>query len=474
MRLFFLIRAVVALAGIASVSALALNYVSKDGDMIWLRRDDPAQAFALDGVWRSRGYGWLWSVEDGSVNVYDESGDLCLKNDRRSFELDDPEMALEVSDDGKTIRVLMDDDQYRYVFDRIDALPAACHIQPPSDPLAVFDAVVTTLTAHYAFFGARNIDWEKAVEAERAKVSADTSDWQLFKTISRLLSHFRDSHVSLEGTIGDDDLEYEPAAEVRSRASIGEKPPTVLPDAPSGYWNPKVVSELLGDTERSGADGDITYGLIGGDIGYLGIGSMSGYSPSAVDRTMRRAAAMFRDAKAVIVDVSTNDGGYDTIARRIAGHFAAERAVAYYKYPGDAETVESQPIYVEPSEELVFAGPVYVITSGRTVSAAEIFVLAMRALPNVTQIGETTDGSLSDILSKPLPNGWSLSLSNEVYLDSNGVGWEGSGIPPQVALPVVSAPESERDLKAAQLLVDHVRSLAAESASTAQTGPNPS
>ena len=64
--------------------------------------------------------------------------------------------------------------------------------------------------------------------------------------------------------------------------------------------------------------------------------------------------------------------------------------------------------------------------------------MAMRALPNVTHVGQKTRGALSDELSKSLPNGWSLNLSNEIYLDSKGRRWEGKGIPPQIALEVFS------------------------------------
>lgn len=52
------------------------------------------------------------------------------------------------------------------------------------------------------------------------------------------------------------------------------------------------------------------------------------------------------------------------------------------------------------------------------------------ALPNVTRIGTPTYGVLSDMLEKHLPNGWSFSLSNEVYLAVDGKLYEGLGIPP--------------------------------------------
>jgi C-terminal processing protease CtpA/Prc len=40
------------------------------------------------------------------------------------------------------------------------------------------------------------------------------------------------------------------------------------------------------------------------------------------------------------------------------------------------------------------------------------------------------------MLTKPLPNGWAVTLSNEVYLDADGKAWEARGIPPKIAIPV--------------------------------------
>jgi carboxyl-terminal processing protease len=55
-----------------------------------------------------------------------------------------------------------------------------------------------------------------------------------------------------------------------------------------------------------------------------------------------------------------------------------------------------------------FAKQVVLITNDRTVSAADVFALMMSELPNVTIIGEPTNGSYSDIYSKKLPNGWRI------------------------------------------------------------------
>ena len=454
-RRSLIVSAAVAVAAVVAVAALTPIGAATGAD--------------LEGVWRSRGYGWVWDVKDGRVKPYDESGStLCLPSSRRRFDLDDPDAKLEMSPDKKTIRILMDDDQFRYAFDRIEALPAPCIADPRTDPVSVFDAAVATLTAHYAFFDTRKIDWDAAVQTERSKITAKTKGIELFKAISRLLSNFRDSHVSLEGEIGDDELEYAPGEDpkVLAQATRSAQPAVAVADEVSEYWNPRAAEDLLGDTEESAVDDDIVYGLIDDDIGYLGIRSMSGDSKSEIDTALRKALKLFKGTKALIIDVSSNDGGYDMTARTVAAHFAASRTLAYFKYPGDFGESERQAIFVAPSGGERYAGPIYLIAGRNTVSAAEIFVLSMRALPNVTQIGELTDGSLSDMLSKPLPNGWSLSLSNEVYLDSKGIGWEGVGIPPDVAITMRSGfrDPTERDIAAVRKVVDHIRAMAREHA----------
>jgi len=70
------------------------------------------------------------------------------------------------------------------------------------------------------------------------------------------------------------------------------------------------------------------------------------------------------------------------------------------------------------------------------VSGGEITTLMLRQLPNVILVGGTTRGAFSTPLAKPLPNGWYLELSNEVFEDSEGHVFEGRGIPPVLAFDI--------------------------------------
>jgi len=54
----------------------------------------------------------------------------------------------------------------------------------------------------------------------------------------------------------------------------------------------------------------------------------------------------------------------------------------------------------------------------------------------VTRIGENTQGVFSDVLDRRLPNGWTFGLPNEVYRTPEGRTFDGTGIPPDIAVPV--------------------------------------
>ena len=97
-----------------------------------------------------------------------------------------------------------------------------------------------------------------------------------------------------------------------------------------------------------------------------------------------------------------------------------------------------QSVYVTPATRDTYGGNLFVLTSELTASAAEIFILALLQHPNLTLIGDPTLGILSDTLERHLPNGWHMTLSNEIYRAFNGETYEDIGIPPHIRLPFLS------------------------------------
>jgi C-terminal processing protease CtpA/Prc len=89
-----------------------------------------------------------------------------------------------------------------------------------------------------------------------------------------------------------------------------------------------------------------------------------------------------------------------------------------------------------------FHGNVVLLTGHQCVSASETFAMTLLGrVPPVTRIGENTQGVFSDILTRKLPNGWIFGLPNEIYLTKDGKSFDGSGVPPDISMPVFPSEE---------------------------------
>lgn len=436
---------------IALAMPVAWAYSGTPGSV---RFEDRADWSALKGVWRSRGYGWLMSVDAKQARFFDEYGGICVERPDRTerlAELGDERFALR--SDRRVARLPLGDETYLYTFDRIDGLPADCGKSAKSQPMDVLNAIDQLFTAHYGFFAQRGIDWPSAMRAANKLVTRDMTEDELFGVVSKLLFATQDAHVGIEAEIDDETLQFGAGRgpTLTRLAAEADRRDIDVEDHVAEWeerlWNEAIGEDLLAERGRTAGQGRIRYGMLGRDIGYLAIRAMEGFDEDndeeddleTIEEVLDDAMARFSGATAVILDVSLNQGGYDSVARHIAGRFTATPFYGYSKRAVDDETGGPQRIVIRPSGQSNFTGAVYVVSSDVTLSAAEVLVLAMRALPNVVHVGGSTRGSLSDTLRKKLPNGWMLSLSNEAYLDIDGVLWEGVGIKPDVGLDLFPA-----------------------------------
>lgn len=330
--------------------------------------------------------------------------------------------------------------QHRIAIARLSALPQACATALPDTPMGNFEAFAAIFASAYAFFDLYGVDWDAVVTATCPRVTPDMPDEVLFRLFAEMMAPLRDGHLQLDARIGRQELSFEPNrgrthATLKATAEAnGTDTETQIDAFHEAFWRGSVAQTVLGGQGQSAANDRIQYGLIGGDVGYIALVTMGDYSRRGVDadrdiavinEVLEDALQSFAAAgvRAVIVDASVNYGGFDFVSRAVAERFASAPTHAYTKYAGDAVRPIRTQVQLTPSQGTRFTGPVYLLTSDITISAGEILTLAMRALPNVTHVGEPTRGAFSDVLDRELPNGWQLSLSNEVYEDPHGRVW---------------------------------------------------
>jgi carboxyl-terminal processing protease len=212
-----------------------------------------------------------------------------------------------------------------------------------------------------------------------------------------------------------------------------------------------VNKQLLSGTGKYALNDTAFWGINtdpSGNVGYLALTAMKDFTRKekidddieAVDTLLDTVFSACTGCKAIIVDLSQNRGGDDRVALAIAARFTDEARTAYTKQAwSKSAAADVQTLRLTPSAKPRWLGNVILVTDSVTVSAAEVLTLAMRTLPKVKHVGQTTRGALSDALEKSLPNGWRFTLSNEIYKSASGEVFEARGIAPSEPAPVFDA-----------------------------------
>lgn len=400
------------------------------------------QEYSLNGIWENQPYGWVLEISEESVELHHHTTYGCITD-----EGDDIVENLQHIEwvDENTILAGPDPQSTKYRFVRLQEKPSICSIERPNLPSSVLEFAISFMEDHYAFFDVRLLDWEDRVQRARALVNNNTDDEDLHSALVSLIDDSGDGHLGIVVEVDGEEISLpypQSRTLIPALVQANQNPKLDRNDVFLPWWIDRVNSAAANLIEQGGsaaAAGPLIWNKFE-DTGYILIGLMTNYSASqeleddlaTINAALDIALTELADTESIMIDVSLNLGGTDRIAMEIARRFAQERTFAFAKRPIGSPIDQAQHFYVEPTERVAYTGPIHLLTSDLTESAAEVFTLAMKALPNVIHYGTATHGSLSDSLEKPLPNGWSITLSNEIYSDENGIVWEGHGIPADV------------------------------------------
>lgn len=412
------------------------------------------------GLWQSNGYGYLIDARQPTVQAYHITSDVCVQDNGigeayYSYASNNVEGGkLVATADGKHLYLSEPFEAYQIQFTRLNSLPKTCKGLAVNTPKTNFQAFVSYMNTHYAFFDLYNVNWSQVVTNHQHQVTDDMSDEALFELFSTMLEPLKDAHLSLQGRVNGTEKKYHPEVSQVGEATkkIAEKFKTSKKKIDrklfESYWVKDIQEGILQGKGIMAANDLMQYGIIPEDIGYIAIAATYNYADQGLNhdaedrqqltQTLDNALTLFNKhaVKAVILDLSINFGGHSYPAADIAARFAEKPTFAFSKSAYDADGLEPFRVQITTTQQPHFYGPVYLLAANVTVSGGEEVVLALKPLPNVTLVGEKTRGALSDILDKKLPNGWNLALSNEVYTDENGKVWEGDGIQPDIEISV--------------------------------------
>jgi carboxyl-terminal processing protease len=317
--------------------------------------------------------------------------------------------------------------KYRYLFILLFVCLVGCEKilgpDPANTPENNFEIFWKDFNLYYAQFQIRHIDWDSVYAVTRPQISQQTTDKQLYGYLAAIIRGINDMHVDLSTPLG--------------YASWALPHPTSYPS----MWliNPCKYLQC-GSPQSSIMEYRLTQDP---SIGYIRIWKFGGGGSAlelyddrylVIDYILRQ----FKDTKGLLIDVRGNQGGEGFNAEIVADRFADKKRLCmkYCKKIGPGKNDFSEWInhYTEPKGAYQYLKPVVVLTSRETGSAAEYFVMAMKVLPHVTIMGDTTGGGFGLPIYRELPNGWTYRLATEIGADADGYIIEGMGIPPDIPI----------------------------------------
>lgn len=288
--------------------------------------------------------------------------------------------------------------------------------EPKTDPVALFEEFWNTMNTDYAPFNERHIDWQAAYEQYRPQITANTSDEELRQIIMGMLSPFNDSHIKF--TVPGHQI-YTPNIYYQNKLEDDHFSIDLIREK---YFTTEVIEYEQG-------------WVISGQIGNYGYVWFKGISSGLLD--FNTILNNFDETDGMIIDVRHNGGGDMTYVLSEIGRLFDERRLTHRSKtingPNKGDFTDWFEWYIEPSGEY-FDKPLVLLTDRYTVSAGERFTMMLKVLPNLVHMGDTTNGSLSTMIGKELPNGWYYTVCPQIIEFVDGISYEGIGLIPDVVI----------------------------------------
>jgi hypothetical protein len=415
-------------------------------------RPTGAAAQLPDGYWRSDGYGLIALLKGGEIKMFETTSLSCIAADTYKLQAEpaDPrgmrfvngsDVVFVAPGPAQNTAWFQDPGAASKILFRLVQRPDVCARETANDPLTNFDIFAETFAAHHGFLKHRGVDWAAVTQTYRARVTAETKPEELFEIFKAMVEPLHDAHTFIV------------ARDIKKRMH-GQRPGTLALTNDEKKRTMEVLeTRYLEGKLRSWCNGHLRYARlkgVKGGAGYLRIDAFADYTSDggfdegarALDAALDEVMQDARDLSGLVIDVRLNSGGADPYGVQIAGRLTNKVYTAFVKRArNDAKNPESwtapQPATVRVSERPRFLKPIVELIGPDTVSAGETFTMAlMGRRPQVTRVGENTQGVYSDVLVRRLPNGWIFGMPNEVFLTEQGKHFEAVGVPPDLRLPV--------------------------------------
>ena len=315
--------------------------------------------------------------------------------------------------------------------------------QYPNTPEGNFEAFWNGIDQNYVFFTHHNLDWDAVYDEYKSQINSNTSDSKLYSILSEIFSKLIDNHRILgtsQGTVSGFNnyrhIRYTTSELIQSYYLEGDSKQEIQ----TSYTDPK-TNQLVKTTE-------FVCGKINSEhimyINHLFFGdALLFYSTSdELDAFIRKYNSI---TSSLILDMRNNSGGDSRSFYQLCSRFInSDHPWGFSQFRTGRERTALSPLIpevIKPYGKLYYSKPIIVLVNRFSASAAEVTAIALKSLPNVIIMGDTTAGANGPISEYKdytgnfnLPNKWKVQLAQRATLDADKRVYEGTGLPPDVLI----------------------------------------
>lgn len=225
---------------------------------------------------------------------------------------------------------------------------------------------------------------------------------------------------------------------------VGDMPPPDNGPRSGAGGQPAPAPPSRDDADRRGNYGFRKIEIRPGNVAVVDMRSFADFQFGKPDEPARLAVdAMLRsvsNADAIILDLARNNGGSPAMVGYLASAFLTPGADVYNVFHGRDGTESESP--KEPYATPMTDVPLFVVISGRTGSAGEALPYTLQAAKRATITGQHSAGAANPGGGVRLGSGFEIFISMGSPINAvTGTNWEGTGVKPDIELPLESALE---------------------------------
>lgn len=198
--------------------------------------------------------------------------------------------------------------------------------------------------------------------------------------------------------------------------------------------------EQLADMRRSNF-GFAEVRVLDGNIGYINLRGFEDLQHAA--DTAAAAMAFTANTDALIIDLRANRGGDSAMAQFLSSYFFDAQSVPLFdlhtRAKDEQELTQYRTLPYVPGTRRP-RGDLYLLTSNFSFSAAEGFAYSLKNRMKAVIVGETTSGGANMWTGMVVSDRFYVRMPTTAPIDPvTNTNWEGTGVPPDIAVPAKDA-----------------------------------